>query len=106
MTLLACVFSLGGNSSPPYREGPGVGLFPLNGLLLIGDKEVDIVKTLDKAMLLVGVDVEVFAVASSVVGDGLLGKVDSDRSLRIGLDAGEELLQERLAHLYGQHEVI
>ena len=57
-------------------------------------------------MLLVAVDFEVLALASSKIGHGLVRKIHLHLCLVILVDALEKLLQEFLAYHYWQYEVI
>ena len=81
-------------------------LFPGFYLVLVLDEEVDVVQAVHQAVFLVGVDFEMLAPACGLVRDGLAGEVNFDFCLRVSLDAGEELLEERLAHDYGKDEVV
>ena len=55
-------------------------------LVLIGEEVVDVVETVHEAMLLVAVDFELLALASCLVGDGLVGEVDLDDGLMVLVD--------------------
>ena len=109
-------FSWGRNDTPlvcsPSRSVESsistkfVSMFPGFCFLLVLHQEVDVVKTVHQAMLLVAVDVEVLRVACGFVGDRLPGQIHLDLGLRVVLDALEEFSKEYLAHLDREHEVI
>ena len=87
-------------------EGRGEGFLKSLNLVLVGEQEVDVVIGIHETILLVGVDVEVFAVASGEVGHRLVGHIHLHLCLRIGCDAVEEFLLELLADNDGQHEAV
>ncbi len=93
---------------PPPALGrvEGVTTLPLFCLLPIVYQEVDIVKPVHQAMLLIAVDVEMIAASCLLVSDGLTGQIDLHFRLRVAPNAVEEFGQERLAHLYGEHKVV
>ena len=57
-------------------------------------------------MFLVGIDFEMFALARSLVGDGLFGQIHFHFHLRIGRDRVEQLFQERLTYHHRKHKVV
>lgn len=75
-------------------------------LLLIGEKVVDVIEAIHKAVLLVAVDVELLALARGLVGDGLIGQVDFYLHLGVGLDAVKQLGEETLRDNHGKYEIV
>ena len=69
-------------------------------------EEIDVVESVHQTVLLVAVDVEVFASACGFVGDDLIGEIDFYLHLRVLADALEEFGEEGLAHHHRQYEVV
>ena len=66
------------------------------GLLFVGEQIVNIVETVHEAVLLIAVDFKVLALASGQIGNGLVGQVDTNLGLGVGLDGSEEFGKELL----------
>ncbi len=75
-------------------------------LLLVGEKVVDVIEAIHKAVLLVAVDVELLALARGLVGDGLIRQVDFYLHLGVGLDAVKKLGEETLRDNHGKYEIV
>ena len=69
-------------------------------------QEVNVVETVHQTMFLITIDVKVLAAACGLIGNGLIRQIDGHRRLRIFPDALEQLCEEVLTHLYGQHEIV
>ena len=75
-------------------------------LVSVFHQKVDVVQAVHQAMLLVGIDFEVFAAACGSIGDGLCGQVYGHLRLRIGGNGVEQFLQEVRRDDHRQHEVV
>ena len=73
---------------------------------MIGNKKIDVIKTIHKTMFLVGIDFEGLRATRSQIGDGLLWQVDSDLRCVVVGNGLEEFLQEGLTHDHGKYEVV
>ena len=100
------VFTFSAIHSHPYREGLEVGLFPCFYLVFVLYQEVDVIKPMHETMLLVAINVKMFAPAGSLVGNCLVGQIDLHFCLRILSDTFEEFCKERLADNHRQYEVV
>lgn len=78
----------------------------VRGLVLVLQQEVDVVQSLHEAMLLEMADVENLALAVCQIGDRLTGQIDTHLRSMVLRYAVEQLLQERLADLYGQDKIV
>ena len=73
-------------------------LFVSLDLVLVLEKEVDVVTCVHQAVFLVAVDVETLRFARSEAGAGLVRHIDLDLGLRVVLDGREEFGEELLAY--------
>ena len=81
-------------------------LFPLFYLIFTVYQEIDIVEAVHQTVLLVGVNVEMLAPASSHIGDSLVRQVDLNLGLGVVLNGQKQFGQEGLADLHRQYEVV
>ena len=81
-------------------------LLPCFNLITVLYKEVYVVESVFKAMLLVSVYLKMLALACSEVCHGLIGQVYLHLCLVVLVDAGKEFLKEFLAHHYRQHKIV
>lgn len=69
-------------------------------------KILNIIDTFEKAMLFVGIDIEMFLLAGSVVCHCLGRKIHRHLHIRILRYACEEISEETFAHCHRKHEIV
>src|SRR5690606_26252750 len=65
------------------------------------DPVIDIIKAIHHVALLVVIDIERFLFAGGLYRNGLLGQVDFQLGIWIGINRSKYLFKERCAYLYG-----
>ncbi len=81
-------------------------VFPSHYLVLVFQKEVDVIETVLQAVFLIAVYLKLLAVARCLVKDGLVGQVNRNDGLWVLLSGRAQLGLELGCDDNGQHEAV